>query len=61
MDKKWVVRTWKLDSNNNWISAKQNEAKIDGNGWFRIIVGDDYLPRINDRFGIFCSEGDLCG
>uniref|UniRef100_A0AAF5DPM5 Uncharacterized protein n=1 Tax=Strongyloides stercoralis TaxID=6248 RepID=A0AAF5DPM5_STRER len=33
------------------------ETKFNGNGYVRIMVGDDFRPWVNDRRGIHCSEG----
>uniref|UniRef100_A0AC35GP75 Uncharacterized protein n=1 Tax=Panagrolaimus sp. PS1159 TaxID=55785 RepID=A0AC35GP75_9BILA len=56
----WVVRTWKQNEQGEWIHAKEVKAKLDGRGWLRVIVGDDYMPFFMDRSGVSCSEG-FCG
>uniref|UniRef100_A0A0K0G1W6 Lipoprotein n=1 Tax=Strongyloides venezuelensis TaxID=75913 RepID=A0A0K0G1W6_STRVS len=56
--KKWKIQTWKRDEETGtFVRAKNFEAKFDGNGYIRMMVGDDYRPWVNDREGIFCSEG----
>uniref|UniRef100_A0A0K0EJV4 Lipoprotein n=1 Tax=Strongyloides stercoralis TaxID=6248 RepID=A0A0K0EJV4_STRER len=56
--KKWKIQTWRKDEESTaFIRAKSLEAKFDGNGYMRVMVGDDYKPWVNDREGIFCSEG----
>ena len=49
LEKKWIVRTWKPDGEGGWVGAKQEQAFIDGNGWLRIVVGDDLRPQMTDR------------
>uniref|UniRef100_A0A914C597 Uncharacterized protein n=1 Tax=Acrobeloides nanus TaxID=290746 RepID=A0A914C597_9BILA len=60
----WLIRTWKLDADGNWVHAlpddKELKVKLEGNGWLRIMIDDDLKPWINERNGIFCSEG-MCG
>uniref|UniRef100_A0A0N4ZUP3 Lipoprotein n=1 Tax=Parastrongyloides trichosuri TaxID=131310 RepID=A0A0N4ZUP3_PARTI len=56
--KKWKIQTWKKDEETGaFIKAKSFEAKFEGTGYMRMMVGDNYTPWINDREGIFCSEG----
>ncbi|VDO66978.1 unnamed protein product [Haemonchus placei] len=57
--KPWMIRTftWKK---HQWKPAKNITAKFQGNGWIRMIVGDDLVPHAMDRFGIACFEG-ACG
>ncbi|CAD5210190.1 unnamed protein product [Bursaphelenchus xylophilus] len=60
MDKKWVFKTWK-QVDGKWVGAAQNSGKLGGSGWFRVIVEDNLMPFGNDRYGIACSEGAVCG
>ncbi|CAD5206980.1 unnamed protein product [Bursaphelenchus okinawaensis] len=60
MDKKWVFKTWK-EVNGKWVGAAQNSGKLGGSGWIRVLVDDRLLPFGNDRYGIACSEGAVCG
>jgi len=61
-EKKWVFRTWKPDGAGDWIGAKQDEARVDGNGWVRLVVDDELRPRFMDRLGVACGESQwLCG
>ncbi|KAL6722510.1 hypothetical protein Aduo_017627 [Ancylostoma duodenale] len=57
--KPWIVRTFKW-KNNSWKPARNMTAKLQGQGWIRIVVRDDLRPSPLDRFGVMCSEG-LCG
>ncbi|KAK5979914.1 hypothetical protein GCK32_000015 [Trichostrongylus colubriformis] len=57
--KPWMVRTFKWKQN-AWAPAKNITAKYQGNGWIRMVVGDDLVPRPMDRFGVACFEG-TCG
>ncbi|KAH7726815.1 putative immunogenic protein NIP-3 [Aphelenchoides avenae] len=61
MAKKWVVKTWKQTEDGEWVHAKTSSAKFDGSGWMRIIVEDNLMPWVNDRMGVLCAEGNLCG
>uniref|UniRef100_A0A915PLZ3 Uncharacterized protein n=1 Tax=Setaria digitata TaxID=48799 RepID=A0A915PLZ3_9BILA len=55
-DEHWIFKTWKK-KDNKWIPAKENKAKLEGNGSFDLIVSDDFVPRIGNRFAVICSEG----
>lgn len=62
----WIVQTYKQEGKNEdgsdkWVIAKTYNSKLDGNGHMTIEVNDELEPKINDRFGIFCSETLLCG
>lgn len=58
--KKWKIQTWKKnEKGDTFVTARSLEAKFNGNGYMRIMVGDDFRPWVNDRKGIHCSEG-LC-
>ncbi|KAK6766005.1 hypothetical protein RB195_025736 [Necator americanus] len=57
--KPWVIRTYKW-KNNEWKLAHRITAKLQGQGWIRIVVNDDLKPSPLDRFGVMCSEG-ICG
>ncbi|CAJ0953849.1 unnamed protein product, partial [Mesorhabditis belari] len=61
--KHWVVRTWKEDEEeeSGWKLAKKIQMRLYGNGgWIRILIEDDYTPRLMDRMGVICSDG-ACG
>ncbi|KAI6225892.1 hypothetical protein M3Y95_00745000 [Aphelenchoides besseyi] len=61
MEKKWVFRTWKQDKDGNWVVAKETHGKLVGVGFIRILIDDSLNPIANDRMGIACSEGAVCG
>lgn len=60
MDQKWIFKTWKQE-NGQWVGAAQTSGKLGGEGYFRIFVEDNLMPWGNDRMGIACSEGAVCG
>ncbi|CAJ0568520.1 unnamed protein product, partial [Mesorhabditis spiculigera] len=58
--KAWLIRVWKLEGD-EWVVAKKAKMKLFGNGgWIRVIIEDDYTPRLLDRYGVMCFDGD-CG
>uniref|UniRef100_A0AAF5DQX2 Uncharacterized protein n=1 Tax=Strongyloides stercoralis TaxID=6248 RepID=A0AAF5DQX2_STRER len=58
--KKWIIQMWKKnEKGDTYVTARSLEAKFNGNGYMRIMIGDDFRPWVNDRKGIHCSEG-LC-
>ncbi|KHJ97986.1 hypothetical protein OESDEN_02017 [Oesophagostomum dentatum] len=57
--KPWIIRTYKW-KDDEWKPAKNMTAKLQGNGWMRVVVGDNLMPVAGERFGVICSEG-LCG
>lgn len=55
---RWSFKTWKLVGN-DWIPAKEKKVKLEGDGWIDVFIDNEYMPSLQNRFNIFCSEG-LC-
>ncbi|KAI6182160.1 hypothetical protein M3Y97_00350400 [Aphelenchoides bicaudatus] len=59
--KHWTFRTFKQNSNDEWVKAHEHTGRFDGHGEVEIKVGNDYLPRVASRSGVYCSETIICG
>ncbi|VDN07494.1 unnamed protein product [Thelazia callipaeda] len=56
-EKPWHIKTWKK-VDDQWVPAAEIKARLEGFGYIRVVVENNYMPSFRDRFGILCFNGN---
>ncbi|GMR60269.1 hypothetical protein PMAYCL1PPCAC_30464, partial [Pristionchus mayeri] len=59
---KWMIQSFKLnDETHEWDEVQNVTAKFFGNGYIKFIFNDDLAPSLQDKVGVWSSEGNFWG